>query len=389
VPLPAPPTPLAELLALSEPALVDRLGALTGVEREALRRPARRAYDEYHLQSVADGRHGYRPGDADRLRLILLGTESASELWWPRAEGNSIFDAEWRLVRSRGQRFLDALAHAQIRSMAVAMCRVPEFGLIRAHELAGTITLPADDDYVLAMVSGLTGQFQGEQTKADLLRADPELLDRAFWRIFEIEGNREVSLANVDRYLGPDTQSWQEAVLDLAADGTIDRQQVLDRTLTALAAGFPRYRAGWFSRLHEALQPTLDENAARQTAYSGLLRSPLGPTVTLALGALTALDTVGRLDDPLASAGLAAAVRTPARSTANKAVRLAGRILRRNTADGLTVLTAALRHPHPDVQAAALAELRRHGGTAARAQVTRQLDDLAPAVATTARQWLS
>lgn len=35
--------------------------------------------------------------------------------------------------------------------------------------------------------------------KADFLRADRELLDGAFWRIFEIEGLRTASLATVDR----------------------------------------------------------------------------------------------------------------------------------------------------------------------------------------------
>lgn len=301
----------------------------------------------------------------------------------------STFDAQWRIAVSRGQRFLDALARAHLRWMAETLCEGPEFGPIRAHQRTGTIALTLDDTYVLAMISGLTGRFQGEQSKADLLRADPELLDQAFWRIFDIEGNREVSLVNVDRFHGPETQSWQEAVLELAADGTIDRQRVLDRTLSALAAGFPHYRAGWFSRLHDALRPTVDETAPRQAAYAALLRSPLGPTVALALNALTALDNAGLLDDTLTNAGLAAAVHVPARTTATKAVRLAGRIMRRNTAAGLSTLAAALRHPHADVQSAALAELRRHDAPSARTEVERHLDALAPNVAATARQWLA
>jgi hypothetical protein len=381
-----PPNLLAELLALPEPALVDRLCALTGPEREALRRPAHQAQEEYHSQLSADGPRSQ--DDARALHLILVATEPAAEQRWPQPEGNSTFDAEWRIVRSRGQRFLDALARAHLRWMAETMCHVPEFGLIRAPQRDGTITLTIDDNYVLAMISGLTGRFQGEQTKADLLRADPELIDQAFWRIFEIEGNREVSLANIDRFQGPETQSWQEAVLDLAADGTIDRQRVLDATLATLAAAFPQYRAGWFNRLHEALRPNVDETVTRQSAYAGLLRSPLGPTVALALGMLTALDNAGRLDDPATNAGLAAAVHAPARSTAIKAVRLAGRIMRRNTAAGLSTLAAALRHPHADVQSAALTELRRHGDASARAEVQRQLDELSPTAATTARQWL-
>lgn len=383
-----PPNPLAELLSLPQAALVERLCTLTAPEREILHQPARRARAANEARMYGDTPGRYSPSDATKLGLILLATEPAAEQRWPQPEGNSTFDAEWRIVVSRGQRFLDALARAHLRWMAETMAGVPEFPLIRDHQRSGTITVSFDDTYVLAMISGLTGRFQGDRSKADLLRADPELLDQAFWRIFEVEGNREVSLANIDRFQGPETQSWQEAVLELAADGTIDRQRVLDRTLAALAAGFPQYRAGWFSRLHDALLPTMDEIATRQAAYAGLLRSPLGPTVTLALGALTALDNAARLDDALTNAGLAAAVHVPARTTANKAVRLAGRIMRRNTAAGLSTLAAALRHPHADVQSAALTELRRHGDPSARAEVERQLDQLAPSTAATARQWL-
>ncbi|RKR87723.1 hypothetical protein BDK92_2015 [Micromonospora pisi] len=391
--MPAPDL-IADLIALPEPALIDRLCALDSAERETLRRPARQALDEYHRHLYGEASHRPRPSDGDRLRLILLATAPAADLSWPQtkrsdtAGADADADAQWRIVHSRGRRFLDALARATVRWMSEVTSHSPIFEEIRAHERAGSITLAVDDTYVLAMISGLTGQFQNEQSKADLLRADPDLVDRAFWRIFEVEGNREVSLTNVDRFLGPETQSWQEAVLELAADGTIDRQRVLDATLAALARAFPQYRAGWFSRLHEALRPTVDEAASRQAAYAGLLRSPLGPTVALALGALTTLDNAGRLDDTLTNAGLAAAVHVPARTTATRAVRLAGRIMRRNTAAGLDILAAALRHPHADVQSAALAELRRHGSPSARAEVERHLDQLAPSTAAAARQWL-
>ncbi|MFI6763204.1 DUF6493 family protein [Micromonospora sp. NPDC050417] len=402
--MPAPDL-IADLLALSESALVDRLCTLDGAERETLRRPARQAIEEYYRHLHSEGSHRFRPSDGDRLRLILVATAPAADLWWPQAkrsasasataaaatataDADADADAEWKVARSRGQRFLDALARAALRRMSEFTSHSPVFDEIRAQERAGSITLAMDDTYVLAMISGLTGRFQNEQSKADLLRADPELVDRAFWRIFEVEGNREVSLTNVDRFLGPETQSWQEAVLELAANGTIDRQRVLDATIAALAKGFPQYRAGWFSRLHEALRPTVDEAASRQDAYAGLLRSPLGPTVALALGALTTLDNAGRLDDTLTNVGLAAAVHVSARTTATRAVRLAGRIMRRNTAAGLDILAAALRHPHADVQSAALTELRRHDSPSARAEVERHLDHLAPSTAATARQWL-
>jgi hypothetical protein len=187
-------------------------------------------------------------------------------------------------------------------------------------------------------------------------------------------------------------ESWAAAVVELAADGTVDRQRVLDATLDALGRDFAPYRAGWFSRLHTALRPTTDEAAARQPAYANLLRSPVGPTRTLAVDALVMLDKAGRLDDAVVAGGLAAAVHATAKSTAVKAVRLLARIAERG-AGSADAIAAGLGSPHADVQAAALAELRRLDGRFdgrfdAAGLARPYVAALAPAVAREAAAWL-
>jgi hypothetical protein len=365
---------LTELLALDAGVLLDRVCAFTAEEREALHRPALRAWERYAWRDAIDGRADrYTKDEGRRLELILMATAPADRSHWPAD------DQQLRIARSRGGRFLNALARHTVQEMATQDYS-PDFGIIRRAERDGLVTLDADDDYVLSMVNQLGGRFHGGGRRADLLRADPELLARAFWRIFEVEGNRQVSLANVDRYPGSGVQTWHDVVLDLLSDGTVDRARVLDATVAALGLGFPQYRAGWYSRLHAALAPSVDERAARQAGYATLLRSPVGPTVALAVGALTAVHKAGRLDHSAALAdGLAAAVLVPAKSTATKALALAAMV------DTRSVIVAALGHPHPDVQAAAVEHLRACGEGGA---VLAALPALAPAVAAAARGWL-
>ena len=83
------------------------------------------------------------------------------------------------------------------------------------------------------------------------------------------------------------------------------RERLLDVSLAALARDFATYRAGWFSRFHESLVPTDEERAQRTDAYLGLLRSSVGPTVSMAIAALVKIDGAGRLpaDDLLGRIG--------------------------------------------------------------------------------------
>ncbi|WP_327010184.1 DUF6493 family protein [Dactylosporangium sp. NBC_01737] len=369
---------LTELLTLDVGVLLDRVCAFTAGQREALHRPALQAWERYAWRDALDGRKDrYTQEEGRRLELILAATAPAEQLTWPTD------DQRLRIARSRGSRFLHALARHTVRTIATTDYS-PDFGIIRRAERDGLVTLDADDDYVLAMVNQFGGRFSGGGgRRADLLRADPELLARAFWRIFEIEGNRQVSLANVDKYRGSRVQTWHDAVLDLLSDGTIDRARVLDATVAALGLGFPQYRAGWYSRLHAALAPSADERAARQAGYAMLLRSSVGPTVALAVDALTAVQKAGRLDHDSAALtdGLAAAVLAPAKSTATKALALAARV----GSGQSSVIVAALGHPHPDVQAACVEHLRARGE---RGAVLSALPALAPAVAAAARGWL-
>ena len=73
-----------------------------------------------------------------------------------------------------------------------------DFVVIRMLELLGLADFEPDDDCVLSMLTGLVsawsriGSIQGEPVW--WFRQDPELIERAYWRAYEIEGQGVVSL---------------------------------------------------------------------------------------------------------------------------------------------------------------------------------------------------
>lgn len=132
-------------------------------------------------------------------------------------------------------RWLNGLITRELREASTSYWSRERFLRVRLLERLGVVELDADDIYVLAMVSALG------PNKADKLRADPDLIEHALWRVFEVEGGGEVSLANVDRFGGDE---WRKTFLDLTSDGTLDRTRVLNACLNALGRDFAAYRAG-------------------------------------------------------------------------------------------------------------------------------------------------
>lgn len=240
---------------------------------------------------------------------------------------------------------------------------VTPFPAIRTLEILGLLELDPDDDYVLCMVSGLSA-FGVDVKPGEAARpvrwvaADPQLVDKAIWRLFEVEGGGSVSLTNLDDYV----PSWRPAFLTWVQDGTLSRARVLDATLRTLSLDFAAFRARWYAGLLDALEASPSELAERQDALRALLRSEVRPTVKLGVRHLRALERDGLLDGAATAPALAPAVRSSVKGTALDAVRLLGAIHRRNPeADVVTAAQEGLGHESPEVQRAAATLLRRVG----------------------------
>ena len=263
-------------------------------------------------------------------------------------------------------------------------------GFLRLAELKGDLALEHDERFLTALI-GLEPGLQ-----LPLMRADRELREELVWGMLRQEGNRGVSLSSSDRSATMGSgraPGWSRTLAACADEGLIDRDRLIDALLAMLAADLPSARAGWHSRTLRLLAMTLDEAEARQGALCALMSSPVGPTVTLAVGQLTARAKAGRLDLELFARSCEGALMG---SKAN-ALRVLG-VLR----DGLgavegtdlePLLGVALSFPDAQVQRAALG-LARDNVTAS--LLTREsvaaivrLADLDPLVVPEAREFVS
>ena len=247
-------------------------------------------------------------------------------------------------------------------------------GFLRLAELRGDLALDHDVRYLTALIALEPG------LQLPLMRADRELREELVWGMLRQEGNRGVSLSASDRSatMGSErTPGWSRTLAASIDEGLIERDRLLDALLDMLAADLPSGRAGWYSRTLRMLSMTLDEAEARQGALCALMSAPVGATVTLAVGQLTALSKAGRLDLELFARSCEGALMG---SKAN-ALRVLG-VLRDGlgaveSADLEPLLGVALSFPHAQVQALAidLASDALRSGLLGSAVVGRLLSD--------------
>ena len=257
-------------------------------------------------------------------------------------------------------------------------------GFLRLAELHGDLALDHDQRYLTALI-GLEPGLQ-----LPLMRADRELREELAWGMLRQEGNRGVSLSPSDRSasMGSEqTPGWSRTFEASVNEGLIERDRLLDALLEMLAADLPSARAGWYSRTLRLLAMTIDEAEARQSTLCALMSSPVGATVTLAVGHLSALARAGRLDLELFARSCEGAL------MGSKANALAALTILRGDLEVLSpggiepLLAIALSFPHAQVQALAieLASDALRSGLLDSAAVGRLLSDaeLDPLVADT------
>lgn len=224
-------------------------------------------------------------------------------------------------------------------------------GFLRLAELHGDLALDHDQRYLTALM-GLEPGLQ-----LPLMRADRELCEELVWGMLRQEGNRGVSLSSSDRSasMGSEqTPGWSRTFEASVNEGLIERDRLLDALLDMLAADLPSGRAGWYSRTLRLLAMTIDEAEGRQSTLCALMSSPVGATVTLAVGHLSALARAGRLDLELFARSCEGAL------MGSKANALAALTILRGGLEVLSpggiepLLAIALSFPHAQVQALAI-----------------------------------
>lgn len=218
---------------------------------------------------------------------------------------------------------------------------------------AGVAEFPPSDALVESLV--MTG-FRSDEPLADVLRGMPAVLQHLVYRVFEVEGGQQSSLAAADKYRRESNQ-WTTALRALAATGELDRQRLIDASLDALGRDYAAFRAGWFTRFHDALSPTPPERAARAGAYLRLIGSATPATVAFAVKAVEALVKAKQVDHAAVAHDLAPALTNPKKGTVTRALKLLQRVAKSSpdlAAEAAELALSALVHEDAGVQVVAL-----------------------------------
>ncbi|MBS0204847.1 MAG: hypothetical protein JSS49_18220 [Planctomycetes bacterium] len=272
---------------------------------------------------------------------------------------------------------------------------------------AGLVARPQHENYLLGMthlftgVGGSTtdptpakGRTSSHWNIATHLHAEPDLLNE-IWRLFEIEGFGEFSLAAHDKYSHTPERRWDHTLVQLSHQGVLPRDRLLDASLDALDRGFAQFRAGWFSAFHEQLQPTLEERQVRCERYLRLLASPISPTISFALQALAIIDTGHPIDSSSYLESLRPLMLASTRGTVKSALKVLDTIAKRDSTQRSRVAlmaAEALTHVATDVQSAAFKVMTAHGSPAEQAlleAVSNAKEQVAASLRKSLHDWLS
>jgi len=332
-------------------ATLALLRARTPAQRHAERACAVRMRDiaDKARWSGPPNEWGGRPTDAQlraaAIAIVLCGT--AHDV------AHSLVSEE--LLLSLSQEFkpraLDGLVDAMLaRSPAM-------IGTVSSLIAAGLATRPDTEDYALGLIA--LPRMRAPAALATLFAADAGLRP-ALLRVFDVEGTGDTSLASVDKYNHDRRSSWSALLMALADDGITTRADLLDRTLGALEKDWPPYRAGWFSRFHGELEPSVAQLRANLPRYLALCASRIAPTVTLALDVLRQLDADAPIDADTLLEALRPAMASSVKGQLEAVLRLLDRLVARApslAAHASDVAAMGLLHENAKMQADVLARL--------------------------------
>ncbi len=169
--------------------------------------------------------------------------------------------------------------------------------------------------------------------------------------------------------------SWPLALAALAASGRLERERLLDRCLGRLLQGGPAAELRGFLLLHEALDPTLEQVAARTGDYTRLLADGPPRVAQTAQRALRRLDDAGRLEPDRLVEGSRAVLFRPEKQLVRAQLSWLDAAARRQPQRAGQVLDAvavAFAQESAELQTRALSVVlrhARHADAAARAEL--------------------
>ncbi|CAN5691038.1 hypothetical protein BH10CYA1_BH10CYA1_04220 [soil metagenome] len=325
---------------------------------------------------------------ADTCALAVVATANAEQLskieWSVIPEDDE--DLDWLAGMKPGalENFGDVLI----------VNKVFRFEYIRRLMSRNLCRKPDNDRYIVGLIGAGNGFIVNKTERISLhdwLLANPDVLEEDIWRIFEVEGDQENSLAALDKY--SNVKPWSTTLVTLVLEGHLPKQRLLEASLDALNCGFNQFKSGWFSRFHEALQPSPEERAGLTERYALLLGNLTPPTVAFALKALEHIDKKQPLPEEVLLTYLTPALVSGTKGTVAAALGLLERAIKRNNAfatSACLMAADALQHDSPDVQNKTMGLLEKWGNLndeALKGKVAGYVDSAAPSVRARIQPW--
>ena len=377
------------LAAGASPAEVrDELVSLKEPERRKRAKEAEKEFERIWLRGA-----GERASTRWRAAAVAwAGTVTArkfvSDFWRLSTailQDDELADDVYAVLAARGRSHFATVARGLLRAEMSWGWR-----LVRRGVRDGLIEPPEGDEYVRGVVHGVAPPRSPTDDIAATYHgvlADPALLEREVWQLFEVDAASELGNAVVwsnrpapSSGQPPEVENrWVYALRRLSAEGRLDRDRLLDASLDALMSDFRPASVGWYARFHEELEPTREERLARLDRYLALVTGTAPAVVKAGLAALR------ELEDTVAPEAVARVVPTAfahrQKNLATEALALLARLCKRYPEERAVLLEAvaqALAHERADVHERALKLLEQYPDDAPRAALLAYAEAVAP-----------
>ncbi|MEU5879303.1 DUF6493 family protein [Spirillospora sp. NPDC047279] len=308
------------------------------------------------------GSPAFRWPDSDRtVRLLVAGAATI---------GGAAGVARWVWRRElRSAAWSDSSGQARSRLVRAAVADRPDaWRSDLAHRLAGRLRTSGDSwqEAPLWILAAELIRDLGEQPPvtpafvtgwtawgATLSRLeDDPFLDALLPRLFEVDG------------LGG-ALTWDRTLVGLAREGRVERAALLDGCAGRFLRGGRVTDLRWFVRLYEALEPSVDEAAARMRDLVRLLPTAPAPVAELALREIRRVDAERPLDPDLFAEASGALLFRPEKKLVRATLIWLDRTARKHDRAGATLdaLAAVLDADDLDARERARATAAKLGAT--------------------------
>lgn len=293
------------------------------------------------------------------ITLAVLYASSPAELsklrFWPGYFNKEVLNE--KTLSAVPKERLQILAEVLLNSSPI------HFEIVRELHEAGMIDKIASSGYAAGLISVYSWPNKNSAGLANTLLEYKDFLSSDVWFLFQYDGTADSCLAGADKYLTNAGESWESVLVSFANQGLLDRDRLLNESLRALSRDFNQFRSGWFSRFHEAMQPTANEKTARLPLYLGLLSSSVPPTVSFSMGMILDIDKVAPIAFSKMSAHLSSALTSRSKQTVLSTIKLLNACARREPtarAEICSLACTALVSDVADIQNSVLKLLTEH-----------------------------